>query len=132
MNSTVSLMWGVKPVSLPSSEEIEASREYEIEVKWEDIPSLSDYFPMSRKAVWNVPGPYETCIVSLQLMDQSGNVVASDTITTQKSSDVHKFRISTPQQIDENTAFSWKAVITNEEHVMGIYLSDNDVAPLSV
>ncbi|MFH0879005.1 MAG: beta-galactosidase [Lentisphaerota bacterium] len=112
----VRLLWGARPVSLPSS--LLPSTPYAITIQWEDIPSfLPDQLPtpLNRADVW----PYEhndtteKYYVHLDLLNSNGVSVVSTTILTSAGTFSNRFTATTPSALT-NPPYAWKARLVSD------------------
>ncbi len=112
----VRLLWGARPVSLPSS--VTTSTPYEITLLWEDLPSFLPNelpTPLSRADVWphEQNDTTEKYYAHLDLLNSNGVSLVSTSIQTSTGTSSNRFSVVTPASMS-NPPFTWKARLVSD------------------
>ncbi|HBA85477.1 MAG TPA: hypothetical protein DCZ95_15430 [Verrucomicrobia bacterium] len=125
------MFWGVKPLNLPDP--IEPDMEYEIDVKWEDVPSYlpeEGYCPLNRARQWPLSDNDDVLQkyrVVLELMDEKTNQLASTYALAKECSGQQTLALRTP--LDTPTQAWWRATLVAEPVTYDFFDSFEDRVP---
>lgn len=126
----VALLWGVRPVSVPTN--IQPSTAYEITVEWQNLPSYmpTNYpTPLHRADVWpaELENTLENYYVYLYLLNSNMQGVVTARAVTSQGTGSHTFSVITPGTLPE-PPYTWKAVLetAGAEHAYNQHESFED------